>query len=35
MLWSRRRNVGNVVKDWGLAAVVVVAMDMEAVVELL
>jgi hypothetical protein len=35
ILWSRRRNVGNEVKDRGFVEVVVVAMDVEAVVELL
>jgi hypothetical protein len=33
--WSRRRNVGNEVKDKGLVKVVVEVMDVGAVVELL
>jgi hypothetical protein len=35
ILWLRRRTVGNDMKDRGLVEVVVVAMDVEAVVELL
>jgi hypothetical protein len=35
ILWSRCRNGGNIVKVWELVEVVVVAMDVEAMVELL
>jgi hypothetical protein len=33
--WSRRRNVGNEVQDRSLVEIVVLAMDVEAVTELL